>query len=231
MTLKTDATLTSDLATIYADNAAGDISEADLRSQQTDMIDSKLNIGAASINGLTEDVAPINLNSRLAVQRSNGEYRYFEITSFPSNHTAVNYTAANESVGAHFAGLDTAVGNAAVVPFVVPIGLPGIPILAGTAAMTFRAPFAMTLTDVRASVSSAPSGSGITVDINESGTTILSTKLTIDDGETTSTTAATAVVISDSAIADDAEIVVDVDAVGSTLPGSGLIVTFIGTKA
>lgn len=100
----------------------------------------------------------------------------------------------------------------------------------GTAKVTFRMPFAMTLTAVRASVTTAPTGSALTVDINEGGTTILSTKLTIDATEKTSTTAATAAVISDASLADDAEMTIDIDAVGSTIAGAGLKVTLIGYR-
>jgi hypothetical protein len=103
-------------------------------------------------------------------------------------------------------------------------------ITTGTAKVTFRMPYAMTLLDVRASVNTAPTGSAITVDINESGVSILSTKLTIDATEKTSTTAATAAVISDGDLADDAEITIDIDAVGSTIAGRGLKVTFIGYR-
>lgn len=101
----------------------------------------------------------------------------------------------------------------------------------GTAKTTFRMPYAMTLTAVRASVTTAPTGGTLlTVDINESGTTILSTKLTFDASEKTTTTAATAAVISDSSLADDAEITIDIDAVGSTIAGAGLKVYLIGTR-
>lgn len=99
----------------------------------------------------------------------------------------------------------------------------------GAAKVTFRMPFAFTLTGVRASVTTAPTGSVLTVDINEGGVSILSTKLTIDAGETTSTTAAVAAVISDTALADDAEITIDIDTVGSTVAGAGLKVYLIGT--
>ena len=45
-------------------------------------------------------------------------------------------------------------------------------------------PYAMTLTSVRASLNTAQtSGSIFTVDINESGSSVLSTKLTIDNTE------------------------------------------------
>jgi hypothetical protein len=101
----------------------------------------------------------------------------------------------------------------------------------GTAKVTFRAPYAFTLTGVRASVNTAPTGSTLIVDINEGGSTILSTKLSIDASEKTSTTAASAAVISDSAIADDAEITIDIDQIGSTIAGKGLKVVLIGTRA
>lgn len=102
-------------------------------------------------------------------------------------------------------------------------------IIAGTGKITFRMPFAMTLTGVRASLTTAATSGTFTVDINEGGSTILSTKLTIDANEKTSTTAATPAVISDTALADDAEITIDVDddAAGDA---AGLKVTLIGTR-
>jgi len=100
----------------------------------------------------------------------------------------------------------------------------------GTAKVTFRMPYAMTVTAVRASLSTAQaSGSIFTVDINEGGTTILSTKLTIDNTEKTSTTAATPAVVSDTALADDAEITIDINQIGDGT-AKGLKVTIIGTR-
>ena len=102
----------------------------------------------------------------------------------------------------------------------------------GTAKATFRMPFAMTLTAVRASVTTAPTGSTLIVDINEGGSTIMTTnKLSIDATEKTSTTAATAPGITDSALADDAEITVDIDQIGSTVAGAGLKIYLIGTRS
>ncbi len=99
---------------------------------------------------------------------------------------------------------------------------------AGTGKVTFRMPYAMTLTAVRASLTTAQtSGSIFTVDINDGGTTILSTKLTIDNTEKTSTTAATAPVLSDTALADDAEITVDIDQIGDGT-AKGLKIWLIG---
>jgi hypothetical protein len=104
----------------------------------------------------------------------------------------------------------------------------------GTAKVTFRMPFAFTLLSgaagVRASLTGAPSGSTLVVDINEGGSSILSTKLSIDASEKTSTTAATPAVISDTSLADDAEITIDIDQVGSSSAGKGLKVYLIGTK-
>lgn len=97
-------------------------------------------------------------------------------------------------------------------------------ITTGTAKATFRMPFGMTLTSVKASLSTAQtSGSIFTVDLNEAGTSVLSTKLTIDNTEKTSTTAAAAAVISDATLADDAEITVDVDQVGDGTAKGGKI--------
>ena len=101
----------------------------------------------------------------------------------------------------------------------------------GLAKVTFRMPYAMSLTAVRANVNTAPTTATIIVDINEATTSILSTKLSIDATEFTSTTAATPAVISDGSLADDAEITIDIDQVGSTIAGKGLKVWLIGTRA
>ena len=102
----------------------------------------------------------------------------------------------------------------------------------GTAKGTFRMPYAMTVTDVRATVTTAPTGANIIVDINDGGTSIMTTnKLSIDATEKTSTTAATAPGVTDTALADDAEITIDIDQIGSTIAGAGLKIWIIGTRA
>ena len=100
----------------------------------------------------------------------------------------------------------------------------------GTAKTTFHMPYAFTLTGVKAGVTTAPAGSVLTVDINEAGATILTTKLTIDAGEKTSATAATAAVIGGAgpALAADALMTVDLDGVGSSTAGAGLKIYLIG---
>lgn len=106
-------------------------------------------------------------------------------------------------------------------------------ITTGTAKVTFRMPYAFSLTSVRCSLTAAQaSGSIFTVDIKETGVSILSTKLTIDNTEKTSVTAAAPAVIGDSpsSLADDAEITIDVFQVGDGT-ATGLKVYLIGRRA
>lgn len=100
----------------------------------------------------------------------------------------------------------------------------------GTAKATFRMPFAMTLTGVRASVTTAPVGSSLQVDINETGVSILSTVISIDASTKSSVAAVTPPVISDSLLANDAEMTIDIDQIGSSTAGAGMKVYLIGTR-
>jgi len=101
-------------------------------------------------------------------------------------------------------------------------------LVAATSVVKFRMPYSFTLSAVRASLGTASSSGVVTVDINESGSTILSVKLTIDANEKTSTTAATTAVISDTELADDAEITIDIDDDGTG--AAGLKVTLLGKR-
>jgi len=102
-------------------------------------------------------------------------------------------------------------------------------ITTGAAKFTFRMPWAMTLSSVRASLSTASTSGNPAIDVNEGGVSIFSTTLTIDANEKTSVTAAVAAVISDATLADDAEITIDVDTAGTG--ARGLKVSLIGTRA
>ena len=102
--------------------------------------------------------------------------------------------------------------------------------------LSFRMPFAMTLNagiaGVKGSLVTAGTGVNLlTVDINEAGSTILSTKLTFDATETSSVSASTPVVISDVNLADDAIITVDVDQLDSGGVAAGLKISLIGSLA
>ena len=90
---------------------------------------------------------------------------------------------------------------------------------AGPAKTVFRMPYAFKLTEVRGALTAAQaSGAALTVDVNDGANSILSTKLTIDNGERTSVTAAVAPAISAAQLGDDAEISIDMDQVGTVPP-------------
>jgi hypothetical protein len=96
--------------------------------------------------------------------------------------------------------------------------------------MTFRVPFSMELTTIRASVSVPPVGNAISIDVKQNNATLFSTPLTIDSNEDTSTTAAVPVVLDNSILLDDAKISIAVNQVGSSIAGKGLKLTFKGYR-
>jgi hypothetical protein len=97
-------------------------------------------------------------------------------------------------------------------------------------AVTFRMPYAMYLNEVRASVNIVPTGSTITIDMKQGGTSIFSTPVTIDASEDTSTTAAVPAVIFNPNLTDNSKITVGITQVGSTNPGAGLKLTLKGYR-
>lgn len=100
----------------------------------------------------------------------------------------------------------------------------------GTAKVSFRMPRAMTLSAIRGTLTTAATGATLfQFNVKENGTTVFSTQPTFDASELTTTTAATASVLSDTALADDALITIDIVAVGNTIAGAGLKVALIGT--
>ena len=114
------------------------------------------------------------------------------------------------------------------IPLIIAVGDETTPIATGTAIITFRVPGDFTVIGVRASLTTASSVGTVTIDIKESGSTILSTLITIDATEKTSETAAVAPVISDADLADDAEITIDITDAGSSADAAGLKVTILG---
>ena len=153
--------------------------------------------------------------------------RVYKLTTGPATVIAVEDWRAG-GAGVHGQGDSSGGGGGTVTAIPIACSDESTPLTAGPAKVTFRMPFAMSLSAVRASLTTAQaSGSILTVDINAGGASILSTKLTIDNTEKTSTTAATAAVISSAALADDAEITIDVDQVGSG-SAKGLKVYLIG---
>jgi hypothetical protein len=179
-----------------------------------------------------------------------GPYLTGDVFTITAQRGAVDYTVSPYSAGgttsvtvsgitdATAAGqamllAATAAAQSALIPhpvvFQVACSDRSTSLTTGTDVASFRAPFAFTLTDVRSMVDTVSSSGLVTVDINEAGTSVLgASKLSIDANEKTSTTAATPTSISDTAIADDAELTFDIDAAGTG--AKGLLVTLIGTK-
>ena len=100
----------------------------------------------------------------------------------------------------------------------------------GAAKVTFRMPYGMTLTSVRLSANTAPTGAALIVNIKQGGTTIFSTKPQIDISATTSVGSSVTPVISTSALTDNSVITIDIDQIGSTVAGAGLKVWLLGTR-
>jgi len=101
----------------------------------------------------------------------------------------------------------------------------------GTAKVSWHMPYGMVLTDVKVSLVTAGTGAALfTVDLNEAGVSVLSTKITVDASEKTSATAATPPVISDSAIAVDALMTVDIDTMDTDGLAAGGKIYLIGTR-
>ena len=100
----------------------------------------------------------------------------------------------------------------------------------GTAKVTFRMPYAMTLTAVRVSVKTTVTVAALEVNLKEGGTTVFSTTPKIAVGEKTSlASGSTPGVISDSSLANDAEMTIDIVQPGGA--ATGLKVWLIGTRA
>lgn len=93
----------------------------------------------------------------------------------------------------------------------------------------YRVPWAATLTAVKANRNGTNTNGSVTIDVNEGGTSVLSTEITIDQNEATSLTAVTPAVISDSAIANDALLTFDIDSANTSDEGP-LTVTLYFTR-
>jgi len=115
--------------------------------------------------------------------------------------------------------------------FVVACSSEGDDLTVGDDKIQFRMPFQFELTDIIANVNVAPTGADINVQVQEDGSDIMSgVGITIDATETTSESSATQPTITDSTLAFNSIISVDLDQIGSTLTGTGLKINFIGYR-
>lgn len=94
----------------------------------------------------------------------------------------------------------------------------------GTAKATMRAPFAMTVTKIKASLTTVSSSGIPTFDVNKNGVSMFSTTLTIDANEKTSESAATPAVLATTAIAADDELTFDIDVAGTGAAGAKIYI-------
>lgn len=92
----------------------------------------------------------------------------------------------------------------------------------GTDKGYFHAPYSFTIDSIEVGLLDAGTVSGITIDVNVEGVSILSTLLTTDATEDHSSTATTAAVISDATVAKYEKVTIDIDAVGTDQLG-GLV--------
>jgi hypothetical protein len=100
---------------------------------------------------------------------------------------------------------------------------------AATDQLTFVIPYGFEITDVLITLTTAGTGAAlVTVDINDDGSTILSTKLTIDASEKTSSTAATAAVLSATTVAAGSIMSFDIDTIDTDNVAAGLKVYITG---
>ena len=94
----------------------------------------------------------------------------------------------------------------------------------GTAKTTWRMPYAFTLTAVKVSLTTTSSSGNPTIDINESGTSILSSPVAITAGQKTATAT-----VGDSSLANLAEMTIDIDVAGTG--ATGLKIYLIGYQS
>jgi hypothetical protein len=95
--------------------------------------------------------------------------------------------------------------------------------------VAFYAPFAFNLTSVECCVTTAPTGSALTVDVESpAGTSLLSAAASISASAFTATGSVSG---GTQSIAKGSRVSIDIDQIGLTIAGTGLKVTLIGTRA
>ena len=183
-------------------------------------------VGAAGTNGtngfsvLSGTVAPVAGNG------VNGDF-------FINTATSIIYgpkATGAWPVGVSLVGATGAAGTNA--PKILPVACSDevTALGVGLAKVTFRMPYNMTLSGIRASLTTAQAtgASLFTVDVKMNAVSILSTKISINNAAKSSVGATTPPVISTSALTDDAEITIDITLVGDGT-AKGLKVYLIGT--
>jgi len=196
----------------------------------TDSID--LQTGGASrllINGTTDiqmtQALNIAANGITVTSRATGDI----LKDNGTNLQRLAMGTANQVLKVNPAGTDVIYGNSGIQAMIVAASDETTVLTVADGKTEFQMPYAFTLTDVRATLTTAGTTSGVTtVDIEDDGVSIFSTLLTIDFDEKTSTSAATPAVISGAALADGSVMKINVDVLSGGATEAGLKIAFIG---
>ena len=190
----------------------------------TTELDSKIATVNASIATLQDNTIKTNTNTTDIIDL---RARTVALEGYNTNTRLGSLEAKDAALGTRISTLET---NTNLDSFVVACSAETGNINTGVAT-TFRLPYAFSLIDVRGSLTTASSGSGVTFTVSQNGTTITDT-LTIAAGSKTTGVNNSALLGENSAalpLAMDDEITINVTGVGSSSTGSGLKVALIGS--
>ena len=183
------------------------------------------------INDLTAKATAVGTDEIIINDAAGGNLDKKEALSVVKTFCSLSPTLVTPALGTPASG-DLSSCNGYKETFAIALGDESTVLAAASTTVpvvTYHIPYGFTLTDVKAGLTVAGTGAAlVTVDIHEAGTTILSTKITIDASEKTSATAATPPVISDSSLAADSLIEIFVDLVDTNNLAAGLKVYLIG---
>jgi hypothetical protein len=171
---------------------------------------------------LTHDATSLILPTGANITTAAGDVAEFVSDGSGANWRCTGYRRANGQALA---------STSPPSDIIVALGDETTAITTGTAKVTIRAPRAMTLTKVKVSLTTASSSGLPQFDVKKNGTSIFSTKPTIDATEKTTETAATPAVFtggSTIAIAADDELTFDIVAAGTGAAGAK--VTLVATS-
>jgi hypothetical protein len=185
---------------------------------KTDLALVKADVGLGSVDNTSDLAKPISAATQTALdakQAADADLTTFAGLS-PTARQVLQYVGSAWTAQFPTESLIVAVGDETTA------------ITTGTAKVTFRMPYAFKLTAVRASLTTVSSSGAPAFDVNRNGASIFSTTLTVDQSEKTSTTAATAAVLSTTDLSDDDEITIDIDTAGTGAAGPKIY--FIGYR-
>ena len=161
---------------------------------------------------------------------SNNHLFDVEYTEFstPDGATLGSAAAVEAALNTSPFFLTSSGGGSSDGSFTIVVTDENLDISTGTGLMPFPMPYDMTLTGIRSYLTTAPTGTGTTIDVNLNGTSIMTTHK-LDHASASKTDDETAV-LTTTALSELDEITVDIDSVAAT-PGKGLRIVLIGTKS